>query len=95
MTRTLDFQPDDTGLAVGRESRYICRMRPNRQDQERLRAAERKAAAEAREIISKAERAASWKWRRRRALIEDTVLAVAIALVLFGLWKLVPLLAAP
>jgi hypothetical protein len=34
-------------------------MRPNRRDQESLRAAERKAAAEAREIISKAERAAS------------------------------------
>jgi hypothetical protein len=56
---------------------------------------ERKAADEARQIISKAERAASRKRQRRRALIEDIVLAVAIALVLFGLWKLVPVLAVP
>jgi hypothetical protein len=67
-------------------------MRPNRRERERLRAAERKAAAEAREIISKAERAASRKVRRRKALIRDIVLAVAIALVLIGLWKLVPVL---
>jgi hypothetical protein len=70
-------------------------MRPNRRDQESLRAAERKAAAEARELISKAERAASRKGRRRRALIVDIVVAGAIALVLFGLWKLVPGLAIP
>jgi hypothetical protein len=70
-------------------------MRPNRRDQDRLRATERKAAAEALEIISKAERAASRKGRRRKALIKDIVLAVAIALILFGLWKLVPVLAIP
>jgi len=70
-------------------------MRPNRRDQERLRAVERKAAAKAREIISKAERATSRKRQRRRALIADIVLAVAIALVLFGLWKLVPVMAVP
>jgi hypothetical protein len=70
-------------------------MRPNRRDQERTRATERQAAAKAREIISKAERAASRKVRRRRALINDIALAVAIALVLFGLWKLVPVFAVP
>jgi hypothetical protein len=68
-------------------------MRPNRRNQERTRVTERQAAAKAREIISKAERATSRKRQRRRALIEDIVLAVAIALVLFGLWKLVPGLA--
>jgi hypothetical protein len=79
-------------LAAGRETGYARRMRPNRRDRERLRAAERKAAAEAREIISKAERASSRKVRRRRALIRDIVLAVVITLILFGLWKLVPVL---
>jgi hypothetical protein len=64
-------------------------MRRNRRDQECLRAVEHKAAADAREIISRAVRAASRKRQRRRALIGEIVLAVAIALVLFGLWNLV------
>ena len=33
--------------------------------------------------------------RRRRALIRDIVLAVVFALVLYGLWKLVPVVAVP
>ena len=71
----------------------LCAL--NRRDKERLRAVERKAAGEARQIISKAERAASRKRQRRRALFEDIALAVAIALVLFGLWKLAAGLALP
>ncbi len=33
--------------------------------------------------------------RRRRRLIRDAVLAVVIALILFGLWKLALVLAVP
>ena len=44
-------------------------MRTNRRDREGLRAVERKVAAEARDIISRAERAASRKRRKRGALI--------------------------
>jgi hypothetical protein len=61
-------------------------MGPNREQRER--AAERKAAAHARDIISKAERAAR-RARRRRALTRDLVIAIFIALMLFGLWKLI------
>jgi hypothetical protein len=64
-------------------------MGPNRRDQERQRAAERKAAADAREIVSKVERTSGRKARRRRALIRDGVVAVVIALMLFGAWKLI------
>jgi len=67
-------------------------MRPNRRDQERLRAAERKAAAEAREIISKAERAAGRKGRRRKALIRAAIIAVVVAIVIVALWKPLSLL---
>jgi hypothetical protein len=63
-------------------------MRPNRRHEERQRALERKAAVQAREIISKAERAASRKGQRRKAIVGEIVLSVAIALVLFGLWLL-------
>ena len=64
-------------------------MGPNRRDQERQRAAERKAAADAREIVSKVERTSGRKARRHRALIRDGVVAVVIALMLFGAWKLI------
>lgn len=63
-------------------------MRTNRRHEEHQRAVERKAAAQAREIISKAERAASPRTQRRKAIVGETVLSVAIALVLFGLWLL-------
>ncbi len=33
--------------------------------------------------------------RGRRRLIRDAVLAIIIALILFGLWKLAPILAVP
>jgi hypothetical protein len=33
--------------------------------------------------------------RRRRLLIRDAVLAVVIALILFALWKLLPVVAVP
>jgi hypothetical protein len=66
-------------------------MGPNRRAQERERAAERKAAADAREIIEKAERAASRRARTRRALIWDAVIALAVALMLFGVWKVIAL----
>jgi hypothetical protein len=62
-------------------------MRPNRRDQERQRAVERKAAADTRAIISKAERAASRKVRRRKALIRDAIIAVVVAIVIAALWK--------
>lgn len=65
-------------------------MGPNRRAQERERAAERKAAADAREFISNAERAAS-RTRRRRALIRDAGVALVITLMLFGAWKLIAL----
>jgi hypothetical protein len=61
-------------------------MSPNREQRERV--AERKAAATARDIISKAERTAR-RARRRRALRRDLVIAIFIALTLFGLWKLI------
>lgn len=54
-------------------------MRPNRQHEERHRAVERKAAAQAREIIAKAERAASLKKQRRKAIAGEIVLSAAIA----------------
>jgi type II secretory pathway component PulM len=62
-------------------------MRPNRQNQERLQAVERKAVAEAREIISKAERAAGRNARRRKALIRDAVIALVVAIIIAALWK--------
>ena len=58
------------------------------QNEEHQRALERKSAAQARKIISKAERAASRSRQRRKAIIGEIVLSVAIALVLFGLWLL-------
>ena len=65
-------------------------MGPNRRTQERERAAaERKAAADAREIVTKAERAAGRKARRRRTLIRDAVFAIVIAFILFGAWKVI------
>jgi hypothetical protein len=69
-------------------------MRPNRRDQDRLRAAERKAGAEAREIISKAERAAGRKARRRKALLRDAVIAVVVAITIAAIWKPLSLLLA-
>jgi hypothetical protein len=66
-------------------------MLPNRRAQERERAAERKAAADAREVISRAERSASRRARRRRVVIRDAALALAVALILFGVWKSIPL----
>ena len=66
-------------------------MLPNRRAQERQRAAERKAASDAREVISKTERAASRSARRRGALIRDALFALAVALILFGAWKAIAL----
>jgi hypothetical protein len=43
----------DRGLAAEVESRYLWYMGPNRRAQERERADERKAAADAREVISR------------------------------------------
>ncbi len=74
-------------LAAELDSRYARPMGPNRRDQDRLRAAERTAAAEAREIISKAERAAGRKARRRRALVRDAVIAGVVAIILAAIWK--------
>jgi hypothetical protein len=69
-------------------------MGPNRRAQERGRAAaERKAAAAAQELVSKAERAAGQRARKRRALIRDAVFAIVLALVLFVAWKLISWLA--
>ena len=48
---------------------------------------ERKAAAEARAIISRAERAASRKVRRRKVLIRDAIIAVVVAIIIAALWK--------
>jgi hypothetical protein len=62
-------------------------MGPNRRAQER----ERRAAADAREVISRAERLASRRARTRRGLIRDAVLALVIALILFGAWKAIAL----
>jgi hypothetical protein len=69
-------------------------MGPNRRaQQERERAtAERKAAAAARQLVSKAERTASRRSRRRKALMMDVVIAVAVAFLLLGAWKLIALL---
>jgi hypothetical protein len=53
---------------------------------------ERKAAAEARAIISRAERAASRKVRRRKALIRDAIIAVVVAIIIAALWKPLDLL---
>ena len=72
----------------------LAAMGPNRRAQEREQAtAERKAAADAREIVAKAERSASRRARRRRALIRDVVIASAIAFIIFGAWKVIALLA--
>jgi len=72
-------------------------MAPNREQQERERGdAERKASADALEIASKVERVAGRKTRkarRRRALIKDAIIAIAVAVALVGVWKLIPLLA--
>jgi hypothetical protein len=61
-------------------------MDPNRRAQERERAAERKAAAAARELVAKAERSAR-RARRRGALIKDALIAIIVALILYGAWK--------
>jgi hypothetical protein len=53
---------------------------------------ERKAAAETRAIISRAERAASRKGRRRKALIRDAIIAVVVAIIIAALWKPLSLL---
>jgi hypothetical protein len=53
---------------------------------------ERKAAADTRAIISKVERAASRKVRRRRALIRDAIIAVVVAIIIAALWKPLSLL---
>jgi hypothetical protein len=63
-------------------------MGPNRRARERERAAERKAAADARKVISRAELLASRKARRRRSLIRDALIAVAVACILVGGWEL-------
>jgi hypothetical protein len=68
-------------------------MARNRKAQERERAAERKAAADAREVISRAERSASRSSRLRRILIRDAMIAIAIACALVGAWELVVWLA--
>ena len=62
-------------------------MDPNRRARER----ERKAATDARGVISKAERLASRRARTRRDLIRDAVLGLVIALILFGAWKAIAL----
>jgi hypothetical protein len=62
-------------------------MDRNRRAQER----ERKAAADARGVISRAERLASRRARARRDLIRDAALALVIALILFGAWKAIAL----
>jgi hypothetical protein len=67
-------------------------MAPNRRAQEHERA-ERKAEADARQVISKAERAASRRARKRTSLVRDAVLAIAFAFILFGGWKLISLIA--
>lgn len=66
-------------------------MGPN--SQERQRAAERKAAADARQIISKAERIAGRRARKRKALIRDVVIAIIVALIVFGASRVVASLA--
>ena len=43
-------------------------------------------------IISKAERAAGRKGRRRKALIRDAIIAVVVAIVIAALWKPLSLL---
>jgi len=72
-------------------------MDPNRRAQDReSAAAERKAGADAREVVSKMERAAGGEARKargRRALIRDAIIAIAVAVALVGAWKLIPLLA--
>ncbi len=62
-------------------------MGPNRRAQGRERADERRAAAHAREVIAKAERAAGRKGRSRKALIRDAVIAVVIAIIIAAFWK--------
>jgi hypothetical protein len=70
-------------------------MGPNRRAQERERAAaERKAAEVARKLVARAERT-SRRARTRSAVIRDGLLAVVIALILFGLWKVALVLAVP
>jgi hypothetical protein len=68
-------------------------MGPNRRTQERERAAERKAAADAREVISRAERSARRSAHRRRILIRDAMIAIAVACALVGVWELIDWLA--
>jgi hypothetical protein len=68
-------------------------MGPNRRAQERERAAERKAAADARKIMSRAGRSASRNAYTRRILIRDAMIAIAIAFALVGAWELVAWLA--
>jgi hypothetical protein len=53
---------------------------------------ERKAAAETRAIISRAERAASRTGRRRKALIRDAIIALVVAIIIAALWKPLSLL---
>lgn len=48
---------------------------------------ERRAPAEARDVISKAERAASRKRRMRKGLIRDAILAVVLAIMIAAFWK--------
>jgi hypothetical protein len=57
------------------------------------RAAERKAAADAREAIARAERAVGRSARMRKGPIWDAVLAVIIGMMLFTAWKVIILLA--
>ena len=73
----------------------LAAMGPNRRGQESERAAaERKAALAARELVAKAQRT-SRRARTRRAVVRDGVLAIVIALILFGLWKVALVLAFP
>jgi uncharacterized membrane protein YdbT with pleckstrin-like domain len=62
-------------------------MGPNRREREGGRsAAERKAAKQAQEIVSRAQRAASRR-RMRKTLIRDAAIAILVA-ILFGVaWK--------
>jgi hypothetical protein len=75
-------------LSLRRLSFRRTPMGPNRSRQERARAAERKAAAEAREVISRAERSASRTARPRWALIRDVLIAITVACVVVGAWEL-------
>ena len=67
-------------------------MGSKRSKQERERAAERKAAADAREVVSRAEHSASRNERMRNGLIWDAGLAIFIGLVLLTAWKVILLL---